>query len=299
MNSPDYTFVTTCKGRLHHLRQTLPSLLETHCAGIVVVDYACPDGTANWVEQHYPKVTVVRVTDDAGFCLARARNIGANAVKSSWIAFIDADVSVHDGWDAWLQNHLRPATMYRAGAVNSKVDQETYGTFICEKTAFDRVGGYDESFTGWGGEDVDLYRRLTTALVAQQTYPGALVTAISHGDDERTRFAAIKDTRMHQLIGELYMRAKSFYAGFLDYGRVLPLEERKKLMAFIVKRVQAWDSAGRPVGTRVEVGHKSVKWLPAPYAMAVDASIALTINEKKDVTHAPLKPSREDAQTRP
>ncbi len=281
MTALDYTFITTCKGRLHHLKQTLPGLIQTRCAKIIVVDYRCPDGTADWVESHYPQVTVVRVTDDEGFCLARARNIGALHAQSSWLVFIDADVFVHDGWDAWVPHHLMAGSMYRAGAIDGKTDLETFGTFMCERSAFERVGGYDESFSCWGGEDVDIYRRLAAAAIVRRDYPGELVSAISHGDDERTRFSDIKSTQLHRIIHEIYMRAKAFYAGFIDDGSPLSLDDRKKIMALIAERVQQWDRDGRPPGMSIQFRHKHARWLPDPYVMGVEAAINISIQDRK------------------
>ncbi len=281
MSTPDYTFVTTCKGRLHHLQQTLPSLMRTRCTEIIVVDYQCPDHTADWVAAHYPGIKVIRVTDDAGFCLPRARNIGAAQVKSPWIVFIDADVSVNEGWDDWLEANVTPGSTYRLGAVNGKINPEAFGTFICEKAAFERIGGYDESFIGWGGEDIDFYRRLA-ATMRKGEYPGTLVSAISHGDEERTKFTEIKNIQLHHIIHEIYMQAKSFYAGFMDNGAPLGLEDRKRLMQAITTQVLAWDGDGRPKGSSIQLGHKCAKWLPEPYFMGINATISMAIIDRKE-----------------
>ena len=86
--------ITTCKGRLHHLRETLPLMASQGADEIVVVDYGCPDGAGDWVEREFPGVRVVRVDDDPGFCLPRARNAGARASSARWLAFVDADVKL-------------------------------------------------------------------------------------------------------------------------------------------------------------------------------------------------------------
>lgn len=39
-------------------------------ADIVLVGDGCPDGTAAWVETHYPDIKVLRVDDDPGFRLS-------------------------------------------------------------------------------------------------------------------------------------------------------------------------------------------------------------------------------------
>ena len=69
MPLPFVSIIPTCKGRLHHLRETLPSMLAQDYAGdweIVVVDYDCPDGTFEWVKSlDHPRVQVGRTELEA------------------------------------------------------------------------------------------------------------------------------------------------------------------------------------------------------------------------------------------
>src|SRR6185369_6037579 len=96
-------FVTTCKGRLHHIQRTLPLIVAQLPKEVVVVDYGCPQSVGDWVETHFPNVTVVRVGDDPGFCLSRARNIGARQTSAPWICFTDADALITSGWTDWMR----------------------------------------------------------------------------------------------------------------------------------------------------------------------------------------------------
>ena len=68
---PTIAFVTTCKGRLHHVRETLPLIAQQAPDEIIVVDYGCPDRVGDWVTANVPQARVVRVDDDPGFSLAR------------------------------------------------------------------------------------------------------------------------------------------------------------------------------------------------------------------------------------
>ncbi len=43
---PKFSIITTCKGRLEHLKQTLPAMLAQKDSEVIVVDYSCPHGTA-------------------------------------------------------------------------------------------------------------------------------------------------------------------------------------------------------------------------------------------------------------
>ncbi|NMY42366.1 glycosyltransferase [Pseudomonas sp. WS 5013] len=222
-------FVTTCKGRLHHVQQTLPSLVAQAPAEIILVDYGCPDNTGDWVAQHFPSVKVVRVDDDPGFCLPRARNIGAAHSSAPWICFIDADIRINDGWLDWLQQNLRDGYFYQAALVDGARNPETFGTVVCPRAAFEAVDGYDEVFRGWGGEDDDLYARLVHCAGARASqYPAHFVEAISHADDERTTFHAIKSVEVQCLINACYIKLKN---QLRDYGiRDIPFETRQQLL---------------------------------------------------------------------
>jgi hypothetical protein len=62
----DLCFVTTCMGRLSALRHTVGPMLDQPArAGVVVVDYSCPDGSGAWVEANHPTDRVVRVPQNA------------------------------------------------------------------------------------------------------------------------------------------------------------------------------------------------------------------------------------------
>ena len=150
-------YITTCKGRLHHLKQTLPRVVGQPDVSCVVVDYACPDNTTDWVAANFPQVRVVHVTGEAGFSASRARNLGAQAADAAWLAFFDADILWSPDFAKTVIPQLRPGHFYRA----KPITQQTWGSVICHRQDFEAVGGYDEAFTGWGGEDDDLLARLT------------------------------------------------------------------------------------------------------------------------------------------
>lgn len=241
-------FVTTCKGRLHHLKQTLPLLVAAQPDEIVVVDYGCPDGTAAWVRENYPEVKVVVVDDDPVFSRARALNIGAEATAASWLCFIDADIRIDPSWGGWLQENLQSAHYYRAAKVGGVRNPETWGTFVCQRDAFLKAGGYDEAYRGWGGEDDDLYYRLG-ALAGQQesSYPDRFVDPISHGDEERTKFHAIKNREFQLDVNLYYFKVKSLL--LKSPGVNLTLVARNSLMDQILEGMQQ-KRAGKPAGEK-------------------------------------------------
>lgn len=176
------SFITTCKNRLAHLKQTLPLMASQSGSEVIVVDYGCEQGTAEWVEKTFPKVKVIRVVDDPRFLASRARNIGARQATGEFLCFIDADVLLKIDIGAWAGEFAQPHMFYVSG---NPRDFGTWGFVICSRASFERIDGYDEAYDGWGGEDVDLYDRLRALDYSRATVPSDALAAIKHGDELR------------------------------------------------------------------------------------------------------------------
>ena len=231
---PDITLVTVCKGRLDHLKQTLPTFVTQAGVRCVVVDYACPQGTGDWVESHFPEVRVVRHQED-DWCLARGRNLGARAAGTEWLMFVDADIRLAPDFVTAIRPRLTPGIHYRA----TPLQASCHGTVICHRRDFEAVGGYDEAFLGWGGEDDDLYYRFAVRGVGAEGFPVAMLSPIEHGDEERTGFTEVGDMEANHRINRFYRLIKD------DVTRVLgsepPLEQRRRLY----RRLESAILAGR------------------------------------------------------
>lgn len=171
--SDKLSVIITCKGRLAHLRTTLPHWLrqDARDVEIVVVDYGCPDGTAAWLAEHYPSARVVAVTRDVDeWNGSRARNIGARAALGQWFAFADACLLPGDDY---LSRMLRPA-LDGAGLVKlihgfDRGRPLTNGACLVARRLFYQVHGFDEGSTLWGFLDADFYARCaaTGARIAE------------------------------------------------------------------------------------------------------------------------------------
>jgi glycosyltransferase involved in cell wall biosynthesis len=180
-NPANISIITTCKNRLSHLRQTLPFNSQFDWTEVVVVDYGCEEGTASWVAQNHPEVTLVQVKDDPFFNLSRARNIGARHAKGNILCFLDADVTLILDLPVWAMQNFSRNHFY----VVKEKGMGTGGFAICHRDDFNKVGGYDEALRGWAPEDVDFYERLEFAGVTQRTIPTSSIAPIVHNDDLR------------------------------------------------------------------------------------------------------------------
>lgn len=98
MNSSVSVVIPT-HNRKDILEKTLESVLNqtVQPKEIIVVDDASSDGTQEWLNSKYPKITTIR--NEVSLGGAGARNVGAGKANSKYIAFLDSD-------DKWLPNHL-------------------------------------------------------------------------------------------------------------------------------------------------------------------------------------------------
>lgn len=276
------SFITTCKGRLHHIKETLPTLLAEKPAEIIVVDYGCPQNTAQWVEENHPEVKLVKVTDDPGFCLPRARNLGAAAASSQWLVFIDVDIKVTPGWVAWMMANLKSQSFYRSRRIGLERDQETYGTVIVESASFNAVEGYDEAFRGWGGEDDDLYKRLLRRGFAAAQYPASFDTALSHDDMQRLAFHDVKDKDVHHIVNQYYMQLKFQVMDFYELRNNPEIKVREQIMADIKSTVRTWVQSGSSTPNVMNLELKGVGWLPLPYSMQKVLNLSITLTKSEN-----------------
>lgn len=216
------TYITTCKGRLHHLQETLPLVANRPDISLVVVDYGCPDHAGEWVTSMFPGVHVVKVEAET-FNAARARNLGAKVAETEWFGFFDADIRIAPDLFEQLLPVLNPALFY----LPVPMDPNCMGSCIVSRQAFEKVGGYDEAIDGWGGEDRDFYTMFELSGYRQAGFPGEWLEPIRHTDAERLRFRANKGMDRAMRLASLYGMIK--FDVIKLTGKAMELDERRQL----------------------------------------------------------------------
>ena len=264
MSRTRFSLITTCRGRLHHVRETLPLMAAQPDVEVILVDDACPDGTGNWVEANFPGVKVVRSHSENAFNLARARNIGVGAASAEWLLFVDADVRIEPGWIDWMRVNVEPGRFYWIEAdPQGRRNRDLFGTLICHRSDFAALEGYDEVFQGWGGEDSDLKERLVINGVKEDFFPARFISAIPHSDRERAGWSGMADRAQKHLLIQCYKLAKAQVARLQAQGTPLSLDIRQSLWDFTAGSISQWcnsdmsqplkihyrlvDGVGRPV----------------------------------------------------
>ncbi|WP_340300729.1 glycosyltransferase family 2 protein [Roseobacter sp. HKCCD5988] len=193
-NSADYnyTVITTCKGRLHHLKITLPYLTSDPKAEVIVVDYDCPQKTHEWVKQTFgTRVKVVHFENRPKFNISIARNAGAKIATQDILIFVDADViPIRQAIDEMAKkvNRKTYVTITTATKNTTPANKQTTGTVAMHRSSYLQVNGYDDVFDSWGGEDSDIYNKLNEIGISNATVEGKNFSTINHDDSDRLKF---------------------------------------------------------------------------------------------------------------
>lgn len=244
----NFSMITTCKGRLDHLKQTLLLMVQAKPDEIIVVDFDCPDGTRHWIHDNYPTVQVVEIDEAPFFNGAYARNLGAKAASHEWLCFVDADVKVKPDWIDWLRGAVVKNTFYTQAREDSYQPlPDAPGTCVCNKTDFEKITGYDTIFTTWGGVDLDLYDRLLNAGVRQDEYPEYFVSSIQHDDERRVRFYAEKNRPKAYIMSRYYRDVKRMVLGTMQCKTELGYNQRALIMRAVHKAFENWPHDIKPI----------------------------------------------------
>lgn len=174
------SFIVPCKNESSHIRSCLLALLrqcDPDHVQIIVIDNGSTDGTIDIVKGFGDSVSWASLPDAN---VAGLRNYGASQACHDWLAFIDADVEIEEGWypafqslvekirsdhidessivtgstciepkrSTWLErtwvHHLAVRDRHRNHYINS-------GHLVVHRCIFKKVGGFDIRFTT--GED--------------------------------------------------------------------------------------------------------------------------------------------------
>lgn len=248
------SIVTTCKGRLEHIKKSLPKLLAIGFSEIIFVDYDCPEKSGDWVANNFPGVKVIRVVDKINFNLSDARNRGGEVATGDWLLFVDADILVEGGLLAWAEKHLVAGCAYLCDRSGVGISKDISGTVFVESDAYRAVKGYDAFFVGWGGEDDDFYWRLRRFGVKFKTYPAEFFGVLEHNDNLRSKFYSVPGKVYSKTLNKIYLKCKRFLLQLNggDGWFELPPAARKNLRSSIESQIAGLEEMRRGSVFRVK-----------------------------------------------
>jgi glycosyltransferase involved in cell wall biosynthesis len=207
MTNPELTVVIPTYNRLDTLRAVIPSLLQSDLRPelyeIVVADSNSTDGTADYLASVAAEHPNLRHLPGPYTGRAMARNVGIEAARGRIVMFTDADIIASKSLlGQHLAHHRESAGIAVVGMELQVASFEEYerlrdhpelrrplhpnrrkrlswlyfltGNASARKSDLDRVGRFDESFTGYGHEDLELGYRLEAAGVRILYEPRAI-----------------------------------------------------------------------------------------------------------------------------
>ncbi|GAC1580416.1 MAG: glycosyltransferase family 2 protein [Candidatus Elarobacter sp.] len=206
-DQPRISVVIPTYNRLDTLRHVIPSLvaqdLRRGAFEVVVADSNSTDGTREYLADVAREHPFVRHLPGPYSGRASARNAGIEAAHGRIVLFTDADIIASpDLLSRHLAHHERPGVR---AIVGMEVQVDSYADYLekradrakrtplhgerpkrlswlyfltgnasVPKAELDRVGRFDEDFTGYGHEDLELGYRLQRGGVPIEYEPGAV-----------------------------------------------------------------------------------------------------------------------------
>ncbi|MBI4549756.1 MAG: polysaccharide pyruvyl transferase family protein [Candidatus Omnitrophica bacterium] len=197
------SYCTPCMGRLHHLKKTILRNLRDNerwpAVEFLLLNYGSDAAVEKWAERHLKKwisagrVKYCRTEFYPHYHMAHAKNVSHLLASGDIVCNLDADNFTGKDFTPFLRDLFQGG---RWGLVHShwKLRRQSMGRLAMRKEDWMDLGGYDESFTGWGSEDRDLMFRAIDAGIQRFLVPDwRLLKNVLHGDDERVRFFKAED----------------------------------------------------------------------------------------------------------
>lgn len=193
-------FVTTCKGRVQHLRETLVRNLHDNSNALcVVLAYNCSE-TVKFLS-HFTqaiaggKLVVYEYKEPVPFAMAHAKNMAHRCALregADILVNVDADNYVGKGFDHYVAEQFKTnpnaylwSRMIKDG--DGRLPRGISGRIAVSRIAFLMAGGYDERYSTHSPDDKDFNARLSLLGFEGQEIDPCYLQAILHNDRMRYR----------------------------------------------------------------------------------------------------------------
>lgn len=205
---PTLSFFTVCKGRLHHLKQTLKQNLEDNKdyprIEFVLLDYNSPDGLKDWVLENFSQemesgyLRFFQYPEAEFFRFSHSRNLAFRLSKGRIVCNVDADNYTGKGFAFYLAEELTTTDILTGckiadGVLDPSQDEGAVGRMAAYRELIHLAGGYDEAMESWGYEDMDLCERLRDLGYSVGPIDPNYLSCIKHNDQERAKYVEDKE----------------------------------------------------------------------------------------------------------
>lgn len=242
------------KGRLEHLKQTLPIALaearSSHTSyEFVILDWDCPDGTANWVSElnvKFPgELRLFQVPNQPYWNCPLTRNITHALAQGSILVNLDAD-DIFRGKTCnlfdWLVT-VEPHDLLLASYYNTKLNKKmpgNMGRVAVSAAIYKAVGGYSVAAPHLPGgtkarlsfHDKDFVRKAAAVRGSPPTYwPPCSAAFIKHDNATRLKYTDLPDEKS-------LFRAWCNSIDSIAADKLLPVEDGLSWLEFDVTQIK-------------------------------------------------------------
>jgi len=167
-------------GRLHHIRDTYINNIETalsvneNCR-FVLLNYNSPDRLDDWVNEHLTHyidqniLQYIRTSRPTTFSQSKTKNITSLHATTDIVCNLDADNYLTTAYVDKVLSIFNSDSAPTHQIVNFGNFGDIGGRVACMKKDLIEIGGYDESFDGYGFDDYDFLFRFEKHFKIKRT----------------------------------------------------------------------------------------------------------------------------------
>lgn len=183
------SYCTTCKGRLHLLKETLPQNLaaekDNPNVEFVILSYGKDPEMDKYMHLYDAEIASGRIKyvvypDAEHFQMGHAKNMAHRMATGDIFCSLDADNILATNYSKWLEDkfaqnphtlvslNLTKPSEYLFKNIYNKMTKKCfpagiYGRIAISSETFEATHGYDENYKEWGGDDREFSRRCEEA----------------------------------------------------------------------------------------------------------------------------------------
>ncbi|MDL2265272.1 glycosyltransferase family 2 protein [Parabacteroides sp. OttesenSCG-928-G21] len=187
-------FCITCMNRLFHIQKTLLNNIEDNFlpedVEFILLDYNSTDGLEDWVKtlrEYIDKniLTYYKATTPQYYNRSHSRNMVFRLANSEIVCNLDADNYLGKGFADYIIKEFKNSKE-RIFITPILKNRDVFGRFCAYRDDFMHIKGYNESLSGYGMEDIDLFDRLFKSGLQRRTFINPnYYKVIQHSDKER------------------------------------------------------------------------------------------------------------------